>query len=197
MRAWMSGVICTFSSSTSTSTSVKPRPFTVRNWRTFPRDWPSTSIFSWPFGILRSSRILAIVPTWKMSFSWGSSVSASFWEATKTRCCKAIASSRALTLFVRDTSNGTTMCGNTTRSRTGSKGSLLGNLLFFLVLQDWRVDFLNHFVIHGAAQHILLVRKFIHDVQKHFLNDRPQAPGAGATSEGQLRNGMKRVGPNV
>jgi len=52
----------------------------------------------------------------------------------------------------RETSKGTTMRGKTTKSRTGSKGNLLGNLLFFLVLQDRRVDSVNHFVIHGTTQ---------------------------------------------
>src|SRR4029077_434495 len=123
---------------------------------------------------------LAIVPMRKMSFSCGSSVAACFWEATKTRCCAVIASSSAFTLLVRDTSNGTTMRGNTTNSRTGKRGNLLGNLLFFLVLQDRRVDFVNHLVIHGAAQQILLLRKIIHDVQEHFFQDGPQASGTGA-----------------
>src|SRR2546430_17523273 len=111
-------------------------------------------VFSLPVVLLGSSRTLAGVPIAKRSCSFGSSVSACFWEATKTGCCAVIASSSAFTLLVRDTSNGTTMRGKTTNSRTGRSGNLLGNLFFFLVLQDRWVHFVYDFIVHSTAQQI-------------------------------------------
>ena len=65
-----------------------------------------------------------IVPTAKMSSSRGSLVLAFFWAASTSSLSPAIASSSALTDFSRPTNSGTTMCGNTMMSRSGSRGSV-------------------------------------------------------------------------
>src|SRR6516162_6056389 len=58
-----------------------------------------------------------------MSSSAGSFVLASFWAASSTGRCLLTASSRARIDFWRPTNSGTTMCGKTMMSRSGSRGT--------------------------------------------------------------------------
>src|SRR5512144_3127724 len=58
-----------------------------------------------------------------MSPSEGSLVFASRWAARRMNFCLFIASSKARIDFWRPTNNGTTMCGKTMISRSGSRGT--------------------------------------------------------------------------
>src|SRR5262249_42029857 len=58
-----------------------------------------------------------------MSSSAGSFVLASFWAASSTGRCLLTASSSARIDFCRPTNSGTTMCGKTMMSRSGSRGT--------------------------------------------------------------------------
>src|SRR5262245_42103597 len=61
-----------------------------------------------------------------MSSSLGSLVFASFCEERKIKLCFCVASSRALIDRCLPTNSGTTICGKTMMSRSGSKGTLAG-----------------------------------------------------------------------
>src|SRR5688572_15619616 len=60
-----------------------------------------------------------------MSRSFGSSCAASRWAHSRSSRLPFIAFSSASIDFCRPTNSGTTMCGNTTMSRSGSSGSAL------------------------------------------------------------------------
>src|SRR5688572_26458167 len=63
-----------------------------------------------------------------MSRSFGSSCAASRWAQSRSSRLPFIALSSASIDFCRPTNSGTTMCGNTTMSRSGSSGSALRGL---------------------------------------------------------------------
>jgi hypothetical protein len=88
---------------------------------------PSTSTFTVPSGSLSICRMLETQPMSNMSSALGSSLPAAFW-ATSMICRPAsIAASSALMDLGRPTNSGMTMCGNTTTSRSGSSGSVIGS----------------------------------------------------------------------
>src|SRR6476619_1642185 len=60
-----------------------------------------------------------------MSAADGSSLAAAFWAASMMLLPCSIAASSALIDFGRPTNSGITMCGKTTTSRNGSKGSVV------------------------------------------------------------------------
>ena len=121
----------------STSTMKKPSVCVKR--RTAARRLPSTSTFTVPSGRRSSWMIVPIVPIVKISSGIGSFVFALRCAERKISFPPAapfpIASSSALIDFSRPTNSGTTMCGNTTMSRSGSSGTRRGPLF-----SSWRSD---------------------------------------------------------
>ena len=86
------------------------------------RDLPSTSTFTVPSGSFRSWSTFAKTPTRKMPSAVGSSTAGSIWLDSRICLSSCITSSSARTDFSRPTKSGTTMCGNTTMSRSGRTG---------------------------------------------------------------------------
>src|SRR5690554_4052937 len=86
------------------------------------RALPSTSTLTVPSGNRSICSTVASVPMSNTSFGPGSSVEASFWATRRISLLPSIAASRAWMDFSRPTNSGTTMCGNTTTSRSGSSG---------------------------------------------------------------------------
>src|SRR6476620_2953182 len=60
-----------------------------------------------------------------MSSADGSSLAAAFWAASMMLLPCSMAASSALMDFGRPTNSGITICGNTTTSRRGSRGSVI------------------------------------------------------------------------
>ena len=96
---------------------------------------PSTSTLTVPSGKRSSWRMVPSVPISKMSSGAGSLVFAFFCAARRMSLSWDIASSSAAIDFSRPTKSGTTMCGKTMMSRSGSRGTvripdlLLGSFL--------------------------------------------------------------------
>ena len=88
------------------------------------RRLPSTSTLTVPSGRRSSWMIVPSVPISKMSSATGSLVFAFFWAASRMSLSFFIASSRAAIDFSRPTKSGTTMCGKTMMSRSGSSGTV-------------------------------------------------------------------------
>ncbi len=95
-------------------------------WKAFTRarTFPSTSTLTVPSGSRSSWMMVPTVPTAKMSSSPGSLVLAFFWAHSRMALSPFMASSRAAIDFCRPTKSGTTMCGKTMMSRSGSSGRL-------------------------------------------------------------------------
>ena len=87
------------------------------------RCWPSTSTLTVPSGSLSICRMVETQPTSNMSDTDGSSLAAAFCATSMMVRSASMASSSALMLLGRPTNNGMTMCGNTTTSRSGNRGS--------------------------------------------------------------------------
>src|SRR3954467_11110762 len=85
---------------------------------------PSTSTLTVPSGRRSSWRMVPRVPISKMSSGAGSLVLAFFCAARRMSLSCAIASSSAAMDFSRPTKSGTTMCGKTMMSRSGSSGTV-------------------------------------------------------------------------
>src|SRR4051812_31132150 len=85
---------------------------------------PSTSTFTVPSGRRNSCKMVPSVPISKMSSGAGSLVFAFFCAARRMSLSCAIASSSAAMDFSRPTNSGTTMCGKTMMSRSGSRGTV-------------------------------------------------------------------------
>ncbi|OPZ59134.1 MAG: hypothetical protein BWY87_01151 [Deltaproteobacteria bacterium ADurb.Bin510] len=88
---------------------------------------PSTSTFTVPSGSFSICRMLETQPISNMSSGLGSSLPAAFWATSMIWRPASIAASSALMDLGRPTNSGMTMCGNTTTSRSGSRGSVMGS----------------------------------------------------------------------
>ncbi len=88
---------------------------------------PSTSTFTVPSGSFSICRMLATQPISNMSSGLGSSLPAAFCATSMIWRPASIAASKALMDLSRPTNSGITMCGNTTTSRSGSSGSVMGS----------------------------------------------------------------------
>jgi hypothetical protein len=96
----------------------------VQGWA---RCTPSTSTFTVPSGSLSICRMLDTQPISNMSSGFGSSLPAAFCATSMIWRPASIAASSALIDFGRPTNSGITMCGNTTTSRSGSSGNVIGS----------------------------------------------------------------------
>ena len=88
---------------------------------------PSTSTLTVPSGSFSICRMLETQPISNMSSARGSSLPAAFWATSMIWRPASIAASKALMDLGRPTNSGITMCGNTTTSRSGSSGSVIGS----------------------------------------------------------------------
>jgi hypothetical protein len=96
-------------------------------WRVSARCRPSTSTFTVPSGSLSICRMLDTQPIANMSSGRGSSLPAAFCATNMIWRPPSIAASSALIDLGRPTNSGITMWGNTTTSRSGSSGSVIGS----------------------------------------------------------------------
>src|ERR1700682_671986 len=109
----------TWSATVSISTSMKGLNWTKRTIRA--RCAPATSICT-PAGVWRMPLISAIVPVVYRSVSVVSSTCGSRWATSKTCLSFSIAAVIAAIEVRRPTDSGTISLGNTTSSRSGTKG---------------------------------------------------------------------------
>src|SRR6266404_3493851 len=141
-----------------------------------------------------------------MSSSPGSLVLASRCAAKRMNFCLFMASSRALIDFCRPTNSGTTICGKTMMSRSGSNGtrntappvSRLSFLSFsfrnninpplaraagsrrfrrFLIEHDRLISLGDHFLGDQDLFDVRLRRDLVHHIQHRVLEDGPKPPG--------------------
>src|SRR6185369_14457281 len=163
----------------------------------FPRCTPSTITRTLPFGSFRFWITVATTPRSQMSSRIGSSIRGSFWAARKILLLVVdSACSRARTELSRPTMNGAIIWGNTTMSRSGTRGRdsrfLVTNgkaMIYPLALSVLKARSLAGFLVQhdrlDAARDNLLVDEalldvalrghVVHEIEHQLFEDDPQA----------------------
>src|SRR5690606_35251325 len=210
ISASLSALRVSTSSTGSTSQAKKGSDCTKVRMRARCR--PSTSTFTVPSGRRRCWSTTPIVPISNRSAAPGSSRAT--WRCATSRSCRSpwLAASSAAIDLARPTKSGTTMCGNTTMSRSGSSGSTrcsprwrrassssrkiptaLRRLRLALEHEDRLRSLLDDLLAHDHLLDVVARGDVVHEVEHDRLHDRAQAAGARLAGQRLARHGLQRA----